>query len=192
MDSATQFLFGESIASLLDTDGSMGKKFAADFNYCQSEVYKRFRLGPMRKFYRNKEFYATCKLIRDFVGGWVEKALAYNEVYYANGGDKTERPEKERYVFLHELAKQTTDKATLTDELLSILMAGRDTTACLLSNTFHALARNEKVWQKLKAEVDELHGRRPGYEELRQMKYLKYIMNECKFGKSLLNPKSVN
>ncbi|KAF2271625.1 putative cytochrome P450 alkane hydroxylase [Westerdykella ornata] len=180
MDSATQFLFGESVCSLLDTEHKAGNAFATQFNFAQSEVVKRYRLGPMRRFYRNKQFDEACDFIRAFVGGFVDKALAYNATFKSiqDVEQNSSRGEKERYVFLQELAKQTNDKETLTDEILSILMAGRDTTACLLSNTFHALARHPEVWRKLKAEVALLEGRRPGYEELRQMKYLKYIMNE--------------
>jgi cytochrome P450 len=77
--------------------------------------------------------------------------------------------------------KSTTDPKQLRDELLNILLAGRDTTASLLSNTFHVLARRPDIWKKLKAEVDELQGARPDYETLRNMKYLKYLLNECSF-----------
>ncbi|ORY17101.1 putative cytochrome P450 alkane hydroxylase [Clohesyomyces aquaticus] len=179
IDSATHFLFGESVGSLLDTDNKVGKAFATQFNFAQSEVVKRHRLGPMRRFYRNKQFDEACEFIRAYTGGFVDKALAYNATFKSiQDLEKNPTSEKERYVFLQELAKQTIDKNTLTDEILSILMAGRDTTACLLSNTFHALARHPEVWMKLKGEVAHLDGRTPGYEELRQMKYLKYIMNE--------------
>jgi hypothetical protein len=60
-------------------------------------------------------------------------------------------------------------------------VAGRDTTASLLSHTLHILARRPDVWSKLKAEIDELKGRAPDYEMLRNMKYLKYVLNECKY-----------
>jgi cytochrome P450 len=86
----------------------------------------------------------------------------------------------ERYVFLNELAKSTNDPKQLRDELLNILLAGRDTTASLLSHTWHALARRPDVWAKLKAEVDALGGKAPDYETLRDMKYLKFVLNECK------------
>jgi hypothetical protein len=56
-----------------------------------------------------------------------------------------------------------------------------DTTASLLSNTFHVLARRPDIWAKLKAEVSTLHGVKPDYETLRNMKYLKYILNECTY-----------
>jgi len=63
-------------------------------------------------------------------------------------------------------------------ELLSLLTAARDTSALLLSNVFHVLARHPEVWDKLKAEVDGLEGRKPDYDTLKSMRYLKYVLNE--------------
>lgn len=82
---------------------------------------------------------------------------------------------------LSRLALATDDPIQIRAELLNILLAGRDTTAGLLSNTFYVLARRPDVWAKLKTEVDQLEGKRPDYETLRGMKYLKYVLNECKF-----------
>lgn len=86
---------------------------------------------------------------------------------------------KERYVFLHELIKQTQDPKVLRSELLGMLLAGRDTTASLLSNTWFTLARRPDIWANLRAEVDELHGERPDYAQIKNMRYLRWVMNEC-------------
>ena len=83
-----------------------------------------------------------------------------------------------RYVFLHELINQTQDPYALRSELLNILLAGRDTTAGLLSNTWHVLARRPDIWAKLKAEVDTLGGEQPDYATIKEMKYLKWTLNE--------------
>lgn len=81
---------------------------------------------------------------------------------------------------MNELALATDDPIQIRSELLNILLAGRDTTAGLLSNTFYVLARRPDVWDRLKSEIDQLEGRKPDYETLRNMKYLKYVLNECK------------
>ena len=87
---------------------------------------------------------------------------------------------KERYVFLHELIKQTQDPYTLRSELLNVLLAGRDTTAGLLANTWWVLARRPDVWNKLLAEIDEFcpGGKPPTYAQIKAMKYLRYTLNE--------------
>jgi cytochrome P450 len=86
--------------------------------------------------------------------------------------------ENKRYVFLYQLLSQTQDPYTLRSELLNILLAGRDTTAGLLSNAWHVLSKRPDIWAKLKAEVDGLGGERPDYHTIKDMKYLKYMLNE--------------
>ena len=46
---------------------------------------------------------------------------------------------------------------------------------------FFVLARNPEIWERLRREIDDtLHGELPTYEQLRNMKYLKWCLNECK------------
>lgn len=85
-----------------------------------------------------------------------------------------------RYVFLHQLVKETGDKLQIRSELLNILLAGRDTTASLLSNVWWQIARRPDVCAKLRAEVDQLDGIPPTFAQLKDMKYLRWVLNECK------------
>jgi cytochrome P450 len=179
LDSATEFLFGQSVHSLSSAEDSEQAKFGKDFDFAQSYLGIRSRLGKLVFLHRNKKFYQACRNVHAFVDDIVQKEL-----------DKTQPGDTEkwidgngesgRYVFLTELVKSTRDPKRLRDELLNILLAGRDTTASLLSNTFHALVRHPQVLQKLKTEIDELHGEKPDYETLRNLKYLKQVLNECK------------
>jgi cytochrome P450 len=54
----------------------------------------------------------------------------------------------------------------------------RDTTASLLSNMFFELSTKPELWAKLRQEVATLEGRLPTYEELRNLKLVKWCMNE--------------
>jgi cytochrome P450 len=172
-DSATEFLFGESVDILRSPEGSEQQLFAAAFDYAQVGITKRNRLGPFVFLYRDKKFDEACKRVHNFVDRFVFRALEYRKMH----GDNDEK-EPERYVFLNELAKATEDPKRLRDELLNILLAGRDTTAGLLSNTFHVLARRPDIWEKLSKEVDTLEGEKPSYETLRNMKYLRNVLSE--------------
>jgi hypothetical protein len=49
----------------------------------------------------------------------------------------------------------------------------------LLSNLWFVLARDKRVWQKLKDEVDTLKGVTPDNETIKQMPYLRSCINEC-------------
>ena len=83
-----------------------------------------------------------------------------------------------------ELANQCRDPIRLRNELLNVLVAARDTTASLLGSIFYFLARHPDTWNKLRAEVAELNGRHPDYQTLKDMKYLKAVLNESKKAKT--------
>jgi cytochrome P450 len=106
------------------------------------------------------------------VDAYVEKAFAQKRTGDIEKWDG-------RYIFLYELTKQTDSKYKVRSELLHILLAGRDTTAALLTNVFWELSRKPAVWAKLRKEVDELRGEKPTYEQLKDMKYLKAVLNEA-------------
>ena len=84
------------------------------------------------------------------------------------------------YTFLHALAGFTRDRHTLRDQLIAILLAGRDTTASALSWTFYELAKHPEVVTKLRAEIAGTVGLTtpPTYAHLKSMKYLQNTMNE--------------
>ena len=166
---------------LQSPEGSEQQIFATAFDFGQQELSARARLGPYVWLYRNKKFDEACNIVHNFVDKFVQRALEYRRLH---DQEKFVGDEK-KYVFSYELAKATQDPKQLRDEILNILLAGRDTTASLLSHTWHTLARRPDIWSKLKAEVDTLEGRAPDYESLRNMKYLKYVLNECKFYKHI-------
>ena len=83
-----------------------------------------------------------------------------------------------RYVFIDELVRQTTDRIRIRSELLNILLAGRDTTASLLTNVWWLLSTRPDIWQRLQTEVAGLNGELPTFEQLKEMKYLKALLNE--------------
>jgi cytochrome P450 len=172
IDSATEFLFGRSCNSLIaGRNGDPKSEFADAFNSAQEGLNRRDMLGAFAKIWPDRKFEHDLKVVRDFVDSYVEEALSQRNA---------EKPESDRgrYVFLHELAKETQDPIQIRSESLNVLLAGRDTTASLLSNCWFVLARRPDIWAKLRAEVDDLHGEPPTYQQLKDMKYLRYTLNE--------------
>ncbi|KAK4984771.1 hypothetical protein LTR50_006393 [Elasticomyces elasticus] len=185
LDASTQFLFGASKNSLAPDQSGEQETFAASFDYAMLDAMARNRFGRLYYMWPDKRAAAAVKYCRNTVQEYVDRALAYRRAQ-----DKTpeclekaekdgRKEEKGHYVFLHELAKQISDPVRIRDETLSVLFAGRDTTAGLLSGLWYELARNADVWRKLLAEVDELDGELPTYEVLRNMKFLKYCVSEA-------------
>lgn len=87
---------------------------------------------------------------------------------------ETKTKTEEGFTFLHELAAFTRDRKVLRDQLVGVLLAGRDTTASSLSFTFYELARRPDIVQELRKEIIETVGlnRTPTYYELKNMRYL--------------------
>lgn len=87
----------------------------------------------------------------------------------------------EAYIFLDELAKVTDDVKVLRDQALSLLIAGRDTVASLLSWLFYSLALNHEIFEKLRAEVLKEFGtgtEKITFGSLKRCRYLQHTINE--------------
>ncbi|KAJ5594074.1 n-alkane-inducible cytochrome P450 [Penicillium hispanicum] len=182
LDSATEFLFGESVHSLGDDSSPLRSSFATDFNDAQEGLVTRFRMGPFRRFHRDKKFSRAVVNTRAYVDLFVQKAIEHRIAL--DRGEKVsseaQKLDEQQYVFLYELSKRTLDRTELTDQLLNILLAGRDTTASLLSITFFTLAKRPDIWNKLRREVLALEGRKPSFQDLKSMSYLTWVLNESK------------
>ena len=74
---------------------------------------------------------------------------------------------------------QMTDKQ-LRDEVMTIFLAGHETTALTLSWTWYLLGQNPAVEERFHAELDEvLGGRLPAMEDLQRLKYTELIVREA-------------
>ena len=177
MDSATEFLFGESTNCLAQgTTPGPNMKFAECWNRGQEACAERSRSGKLGKLLASPaQFKKDTQFVEEFVDRFVRKGLKFRKKM------DVEKADDERYVFLHELVKQTSDPVQIRSELLNILLAGRDTTASLLSDVWFILARRPDVWQKLRTEVDALGGEAPTYQQIKEMKYLKAVLNESQY-----------
>ena len=124
----------------------------------------------------DKRFTDSVKFVHEYVHNYVEMAVKLHKEGLKQ--EKAEDGEPSRYVFLKELAKTGYNEKKIQDELLNILLAGRDTTASLLSYLFYILARRPDVFAKLRAEVMQIGSERPSFEQIKSMKYLQYSLNE--------------
>ncbi len=68
----------------------------------------------------------------------------------------------------------------IKDETLNILLAGRDTTSCMLTFAVYALTQHPDVLARLRKEVLDVVGptARPTYDNVREMKYMRAFINE--------------
>ena len=173
MDSATEFLFGESTESL--TKGSSAG-FAESFTRGQDFIANMSRWGAWAKLFpANTQFKHDQKFVHDFVDYYVYKGLAKRDQLLT---EKSNSEKPGRYVFIDELVRQTTDPIQIRSELLNILLAGRDTTASLLTNVWFVLSKRPDLWSKLQAEIATLDGEVPTFDQMKNLKFLKALLNE--------------
>ncbi|KAI1344555.1 cytochrome P450 [Xylariaceae sp. FL0016] len=189
LDSATELLLGRSFRTLLASPDSTHVKFMEAFDYAQGRVHinglreqpfiRPFAwLQSLLKGKKKTRFEEACETVHTIMDEIITGFLAGAEKKSAIGEDPSTN-EKKKYVFLDELAKEIRDPMQLRYETLNVLLAGRDTTAALLSNTFFVLARRPDIWAKLRAEVDDTFGGAvPDYEQLRNVKYVRNVLNE--------------
>ena len=171
LDAATDFLLGHSAGSLHDPKS----EFAHAFAVIQRIQSLLARAGPFQILYRKKHFRQQIRVLNAFVEPYIDTALALTS-------DELEKRTKmeEGYTFLHAIAAYTRDRKILRDQIVAVLLAGRDTTACTLSWLFWELARNPSVVAALRREIEDTVGlnRAPTYSDLKNMKILQHTLNE--------------
>ncbi|KAJ6783569.1 hypothetical protein PWT90_06786 [Aphanocladium album] len=179
LDSATEFLFGHSTNTLAEPSAD-DTAFSEAFRFALGSISTQIRRGPLHAFYRDGgKFDAANKTIREYIGRYIDQALQRREKI--NAGELDEESDdagSHKYYFLQEVTKVMDDREHICDEVLSMMAAGRDTTASLMSSAFYALARRPDIWKKLRNEIQDLNGQPPTYEQLRDLKFTKYIINE--------------
>ncbi|KAL2263627.1 hypothetical protein VTK26DRAFT_5890 [Humicola hyalothermophila] len=169
MDLSTDFLLGYSTNSLTKPSAE-ARQFVKDFNYASRESAKKARLGPVLLHLPHRELREAVQRLRQYIRFYLHKAAAQRQK-----GEAKERA----YVFLDELLKQTPPVEYTVDQILSVLVAGRDTTAAAMSAAFYFLARDPAAVQKLRDEIRALGEEYPTWEQLKRMKYLNNIIKEA-------------
>ncbi|CAI6340176.1 unnamed protein product [Periconia digitata] len=188
LDSAMAFLFGSAVGSLEGREEAA--RFALALGVASRDIVAKFRYGALKGVRPGKrEAEAAVRTCHEYVERFVDEAIAWRKEREEkvadgdvdcgrHGGGEGEEKNGEKYVFLRELVKQTTDRTRLRDELINVLLAGRDSTAALMANFFFEVAKRPDIWEELRREVGVLEGKVPSYEELRGFKLVKYCLNE--------------
>ena len=131
LDITTKFLFGESVHSLKAPKFANEQRFSEAFNTAQAVVAKRFRLQDTYWMIGGSEFRRACSDVHEFADQLIDRNIFH-------GHEKAN-------AFLDELAGSTADRVALRGQIVGLLVAGRDTTACLLTWTFFLLVRHPQV-----------------------------------------------
>lgn len=191
LDSATEFLFGKSVDSqitLLEGEQNHYEKqdhqnstlagaFAHAFDEAQKVLSLRARLGDNYWLISPKGFKEHCQTCHKFIDHFVHLAL---------NGELSEKStgSGEKYVFLNALVAETRDPIELRSQLLNVLLAGRDTTASLLSWLFYLISKDSTRYKKLRDCIIDQFGTyleptNITFSSIKTCQYLQHCINEA-------------
>ncbi|KAG8845588.1 hypothetical protein FRB96_002341 [Tulasnella sp. 330] len=199
MDSATEFLLGTSVNSLatplalpgVSSSDSAVNRFVSAFQATQMHIMTRVRSrwlpwqlneifgDPTKK--HMKTMYAFIDPIIDVAleAARIKKGRAKGVGKVEEGGSADTSSGGEETLLSH-LVTETQDRKMIRDEMLNILIAGRDTTAVNLTWNVYFLATHPDVCTCLRQEILDVVGpnQRPTFENIKVMKYLRAVINE--------------
>ncbi|MCO5549867.1 hypothetical protein L7F22_003341 [Adiantum nelumboides] len=113
-----------------------------------------------------EELVAKCKAIVEAEG----EKLSTDE--YINDAD----PSILRFLLA---SREEVSSTQLRDDLLSMLVAGHETTASVLTWTLFLLTKNKQAYLKAQEEIDRvLKGRNPQFSDMKELKYVTRCINE--------------
>jgi cytochrome P450 len=122
-----------------------------------------------------KAYYAAIKSMEDFIEPLIVRAVSLS-ASELDGLSKTD----EDFSFLHSIARHTKDTRVIRDQIMSVLLAGRDTTAATLSWALYELCAYPTAWARMRREVLDVLGPSgmPTYETLKDLRCVRHVINE--------------
>ncbi|KAJ3499527.1 hypothetical protein NLJ89_g10090 [Agrocybe chaxingu] len=189
LDSATEFLFGHSVDSLaagLPYPPKFAHLTPASFHTHPSNIFvqafgegqiiaaRRTGQGPdwaLFEFFKD-----TVKPYRDVVDEFTIPVIR----------EAVERREKMKDVksdgwgtLLESLLDETHDPQILKDELVNLLVAGRETTMAFLTFAVYMISEHPEFETRLRQEIYDKVGPsgRPTYENVRELKFMRAFLN---------------
>ncbi|KAI4150393.1 MAG: hypothetical protein LQ340_004111 [Diploschistes diacapsis] len=185
MDISTEFLFGQSTNDLAAARSSPETaRFVESWNRCTTNLVGGGRIGYLSAFFTDPQFTRDCKVVhgkmlsflipvtQDFADSIIARALSSRSTSKPDSSASSSN----RYIFLDHLFSQTSDHTKIRTELLNVLLAGRETTASLLSNLLFTLSRRPDIQSALRHEIQTLSSL--DLEAVKSLKYLRAFINE--------------
>lgn len=150
MDTATEFLFGESVHSQKDSSTDMSTLFSKKemvhfvdaFFAAEKTTAKSLIYGDLFWLTHDRKFKEQCKVVHKFVDTYVQRHLR------DDCSDK--RPGTGKYVVLDAIVADVKDPQELRSQLLNILLAGSDTISGTLGFLLASLAQYPHIFKKLR------------------------------------------
>ncbi|KAM4063211.1 cytochrome p450 [Hirsutella rhossiliensis] len=188
LDSTTDFLFGQSVSTQQGPDTpAHDASFSQAIDKTQSGISLGARLGPLYWLAHTPGFKRAVKTINAYIDRFTHAAIRLRKDEQ-QGLDKGAEHQEGKDTFLYRLTEDSQDPVDLRNQLLSVLLAGRDTTASTLGWLFFVIAspQYQPIFQRLRnvivREFGEQSSPSPGdisLDRIRNCQYLQWCINEC-------------
>jgi len=139
---------------------------------------------PFAKHYMKnlREFEENMDLLNGVLDELIKKALATQEqqdVEDLENRDYSKMENPSLLRFLVDMRGEDTTSTQLRDDLMTMLIAGHETTAAVLTWTMFELSQKPQLLAKAQEEVDRvLQGREPEYEDIVKLPFLRMCIAE--------------
>jgi cytochrome P450 monooxygenase len=178
LDTSTQFIFGESISSLIYPE-------RADIAWAMTDVLRGLRLllqmGKLNWLLRSQKWLDAIAVVHKFVDKHIDSTFEELDRSKTSEADPVLVAEHERSDLVWSMAQRLRhDRANLRSQILLFFVPNNDTTSIFISNVFWNLAQRPDVWTKVREEVLNVGSAPLNFERLRAMKYLNSVLNESK------------
>jgi cytochrome P450 len=180
LDVNSAFAMGTGLDTLKPDQSPEKKEVAEALMYAKKIMARDGFLGPLHYLLSRKDFYAACETVKAYVEKVVRKEMAAREYRkQSNAATVDDEGQKRTQNLLSRILDNTNDVPAIRDAVVTILIAGTDSVASMLSTTFFLLARHERVYAKLRKEIlDTIGTQPPTYDNVRKVTYLRYVFNE--------------
>ncbi|KAK8717739.1 hypothetical protein V6N13_044997 [Hibiscus sabdariffa] len=132
---------------------------------------------------RQRKFHYDLKIINDCLDGLIKNAKDSREeadVEKLQQRDYSNIKDASLLRFLVDMRGADVDDRQLRDDLMTMLIAGHETTAAVLTWAVFLLAQNPSKIKKAQAEVDSVLGQgRPTLESIKKLEYIRLIAVEA-------------
>jgi cytochrome P450 len=167
----TTLLFGESIETLLSE--AEQQEFAEHFDSATWVTAVRLPMAHLSFLYNPPSYRKSCRIVRRYADYFIDKAFQYAR-------DHGQEEAREKYPFIFDLHTEYKNRSLVRDQLVNVLLAGRDTTACTMSWTIFHLVRHPEMLKRLREEIDEVTCSETMItrKHTKNMPYLNAVLNE--------------
>ena len=170
--------------------------FGTAFDIALDYVALRLKLGRLWFLADGLSFRLACCKVKTFADSYIRDAAAHADAAKeaarkqgtpqknATGGNDPEPHDDRRYGLISELVDSYPDRIALRNQVMQLLVAGRDTTAATLTWSLILLEAHPHIFSRLRKALLEVFGSESKpiasitFENLRSCIYLQWVISE--------------